>query len=333
MAGLAQDLAEKTMVEDVGFGRLPLDAFEADETFRLRYRLEDPKFVEWIRTFGFVSPLFAEMRQGGRARLVSGFRRFHAASRVGMKDLAVWFVREGRMDPKELFAIALVLNQATELSDLDRSVAIMKARDGFGFSWEELEEMAPLLGLAPSRKVMEEYDAVGRMDARILAALDAGKIPFQGARTLVVLRPEARDALAREVLARCEFSASELRELVEWLQDLSRRERETIPALLARPELMTALGASGSPREKGMSFIGTLRALRFPLVSAWEDRFQEVKRSLEGSEGILLSKPPFFEGDTFTLSLSLRSQGEFRSLLERLLKHESLFKALFDLVE
>ncbi len=93
------------------------------------------------------------------------------------------------------------------------------------------------------------------------------------------------------------------------------------------------LSCSMKPKEKGTKIHRWLRILRFPLFSRAEARFQKIARKIESEKGVSLQRPPFFEENSFTLSLKINSLDRLRYLINELQRNEALFKELFDLVE
>ncbi|GEM_PF-929232 len=316
------------------FALVPLPNIVSEPNYLLRYSAEDSGLVSLLKQFGFVSPLFAVEKEGGQYKIISGHKRFSAATQIAMKFLPVWFVPSEVLSPAELFQMALLLNVSSVLTDLDRSVVAVKGIEQFGFSWEEMEQLARLFGLPPSRKVLGDYYAVGKMPDAIQKEIYEGRIPFKAARSLCDFDSEQRNLFVREIFSHCEFTASEAQEVVEWLSDIVRRDKINLRGLISMEIFRNILFSNQlEAKEKGRKFHQRLRVLRFPSYSAVEEKFKKIKNALEKEKEVRLEKTPFFEKGSFSLSLTVDSVEKLRFLVDYLARNESLFKDLFDLVQ
>ncbi len=312
---------------------IPLRAFSASKDFFLRTSDEDTRLMQAIQLSRFLNPVFAVKEESEKYLLVSGFRRLLSASKLGMNSIPVLWIPAGA-SRKALFAIALAFNDPSSLSDMDRAVAVAKARDLFEFEWQELAALAPFLGLPASQKLLGDYAGVGKMPDEIRQMIHSGRLAFKAARGLVNLNSEDRDCLIHDLFRVCEFSASEACEVAEWLSDLARKDRVSFEAVLAQPGIQSLLCSRElTARKKGEKLHPLLRTLRFPLYSSQESRFQKVKQKLEAEKGIRVENPPSFEGEYLQLTLKIHSPEDFRRVVEILAQNEVLFKNLFDLVQ
>ena len=306
----------------------------ADKDFSLRHKINPAELIKKIRVSGFIQPLFGEKRSSGGIKLVSGFRRVAAAVRLGIRKIPVLFVAQDEVGSKNLFRTALLLNDFSSFEELDQAVIVRKAREVFGFEWREVEEIALLAGLPPSKKVLEEYETIGKMPEAFLAQIEKKKISFKSARALLAFPPEIRDFLVREVLEKCDWSASELVIALEWLADLSRRDGASVKKIVSQEPFSSILNLAGAgPLERGKKFMEVLKKVRYPLTSVAEERFRQIKTQVEVEAGIRIEKAPYFEEDWVAVNLKFRSSEEFRRLTSAIAEKESLFKELFHLVQ
>lgn len=306
----------------------------AEPDFLLRYCVEDERLTNMVKRFNVIQPIFAIEKGGGKFQIVSGYKRFFAASRIDLKSVPVWWIRSGVLSSKELFKIALVLNVSSCLEEIDRVVMVARAVDQYSFRWDEMEKLAELFGMPPSRKVFEEYYAISKFPDEMKKAIYEGRLHFKAARSLIEINPEERKSLMRDVFMPCEFSASESEEIIEWLSDMARIEKTDIQGILCKEFLKEVLLSHAvESREKGKQFHRLLRTAHFPLYSSWEGKFQGVKKKLETERDLTLEKTPFFEGESLTLKLKVDSPEKLHILIRHLARNEMLFKNLFDLVQ
>lgn len=325
------------------FAQIPLAQLGTDDAYLLRCSAEDNRLVRAMERSLFVSPLFAlrktpsgkSGKTGGMGyTIVSGFRRFRAASKLGMSSIPVYYVSGKLLPAQRFFRMALCLNDAAGYTDADRSLMVRKTIDRFGFAWEEMIELAEFFGLPRSRKVLENYYSVGLMGETVFQAIEAGRISVQSALVLGELNASMRDLLMRDLFLRCEFTASEGQEVIEWLRDLMRREGVSLEELIRMEPLRRVLTSNGlSAREKGKGFHQALRTLRFPLFSSCESQFHKVSQKLGMGKDFVVHAPAYFEDSSLSLTLKCDSFEKFQSAVKKMVRNEYLFKDLFDLAE
>ena len=85
-----------------------------------------------------------------------------------------------------------------------------------------------------------------------------------------------------------------------------------------------ALG-SGDPLEK-------LGRLRYPRLTALEDRFRQIEAGSVKGSGITLSPPSFFEGDSYQVSFRFTSPQALSRKLQALQRLRSQSDELFSLL-
>ena len=195
-----------------------------DDLYCLRYRVEGKELSGSIQSYAFLNPVLV-LSRGNRFQVLSGFRRLHALRVFGQERIPAAVLSATENVPQALFRMALLLNEASSYGELDKAVIVSKARRQFDLSWRELECLAPLLGLPPSQKVLEDYAAVADLPEEFKDCVQDGKAAFKTALGLLDLQPEHRRVMIENVFRHCELSASESLEVMEWLSDLSRREK------------------------------------------------------------------------------------------------------------
>lgn len=313
--------------------RLALGDIIPEDDYLLRGSDRDGRLAEAVAERGVIVPLLVMGVREVKYQIVSGFRRLSAARLAGLETVPALVAGNG-VSRQELFKTALLLNDPASYGDLDRAVIIAKAKDRFDFDWEEIEKFAPLAGLPPSPKLLQDYRAIGNFPESIRTRISSGALAFKTARALAALKPVDRDAIAAKIFAFCEWTASEGEEIVEWISDLARKEGTKIADRVDKEPLRQVLSEPNrSARERGRRLHEYLRRERFPLLTVWEGAFQKAKQKLEAEPGVALEKTAAFEEAYFNLKLQIASTEELRRLLEYLSRQEGLFKELFDRVK
>lgn len=317
-----------------GFAVVPIRVFSDASDFRVRYGSACDILIRRIEMSGILSPLLTIKKSPEHYEIVSGFRRFAAAKALGVNEVPVCFFAQEAADRKTIFKIALLLNEAAELTDLDKAVSVRKARDVFRMDWKELGAIASLMGLPPSQKVLEEYAEIGGMPDWILERMEAGDLPLKAARALLGMTTAEQECFIREILTKCDWSASEAVTAVEWMEDVGKRENCTVKEILTRKEFALVLDEENiSRKEKGRKILGILRKNRYPVSGEVHEKIRVLTASVRESEGLEIGTERFFEEELLEVRMQLRSFAELRKKLDCILGKEKHFKALFDLVQ
>jgi hypothetical protein len=76
----------------------------------------------------------------------------------------------------------------------------------------------------------------------------------------------------------------------------------------------------------------TIHRLRFPTLTAMEERFSSLERELLKGSGVRLRPPPYYEGDAFTVQFEFNSPKNLARKLSALHSLEGRLDALFELL-
>ena len=128
---------------------------------------------------------------------------------------------------------------------------------------------------------------------------------------------EGRAALLSLV---CDLRCGEnhVKDLLDWLTDIARRDACGVAEVLARPAIHAARTGSASRNDRLKAVKAALRRLRFPRLTRLEDQVHQAVRALDLGRSVQVSFPPNFEGDELTISLTARSADELRAQCARL---------------
>ena len=118
----------------------------------------------------------------------------------------------------------------------------------------------------------------------------------------------------------CDLRCGEnhVRDLLDWLADIARRDTCGVAEVLAQPAIHTVRAGSASRNDRLKAVKAALRRLRFPRLTRLEERVHQAVRALDLGRSVQVSFPPNFEGDELTISLTARSADELRAQCARL---------------
>ena len=133
--------------------------------------------------------------------------------------------------------------------------------------------------------------------------------------------PVDRDALADIAIA-LKTSENHVREMMDWLEEISLRDRITIRDVIGRREIFAIRTHPRLGRADKLKRVKEqLRRWRFPRLTAIEDTIRQNIQALKLPPEIRLSVPAGLEGGRLEAQLSAGSLEEFQRLTRRL--HEA----------
>jgi hypothetical protein len=128
----------------------------------------------------------------------------------------------------------------------------------------------------------------------------------------------ARDALFR-LATSLKLGENHLRDLMDWLEEISQRDRATIEAILAS-KIVAEI--ESNPRlgraDKVKRVKEEIRRMRFPRLAQTEDSIRTRIHALKLHPAIRLTTPPGLEGGRLRVELSASAPEELKRLTDQL---------------
>ena len=127
-----------------------------------------------------------------------------------------------------------------------------------------------------------------------------------------------RDGLA-DLAVGLKASENHVRDMMDWLEEISLREASKIHAILSRPEIVSVRTHPRLGRADKIKRIKEqLRRWRFPRLAAIEDSVAAHIKSLQLPAAIRLSAPPGLEGGRLSVAFEAGTAAELQELSDRL---------------
>jgi len=132
-----------------------------------------------------------------------------------------------------------------------------------------------------------------------------------------------------------QLGENHLRDFLDWLEEIIRRDGGTARNLLARPEVLQPLEAKLGRNDKLKAVKEGLRKLRYPHLCCLEENLREAVKALDLGGRVHISFPPTLEGDEVTIAMkacNVRELTESLSHLQRRLD-DGMLQRIFDLLD
>lgn len=270
------------------------------------------ELIDSIRRLGLMRPPLV-WESGSGLKLLAGRRRLAAAVSLGWSSLPALKLPAG-LPPETALGLGLADNLERGFNPAETAL-IWRFLEGRG---EEMaKSLAPLLGLAPSPRLREWCLAAAELPPKGLAALAEGRLDLETGARLAAWPTEDLDP-ALDLFEALAPSKQKKREWLNWLADISRREKISPGLILATPEISAALAtveARGRPAvENELRHLMWRR--RHPQLARLTDEREARLRALGLPPAARLELDPSLEDLKFTLRLTFATSDDFRPLAD-----------------
>jgi len=252
--------------------------------------------------------------------LIWGFNLLCSAAKAGYSSLPV--VRIGKKPLIELLRVAITIED----------------RAG-NFTWGEMEKIYNLLVKKGSSELFSSLSPLllGHEDSRLLARVEQ----FSSLKTELKALVDDKLIDLKTALHCNNWHAALIEDIGVLL-----RSGENPPSFSKRRlilnQLLEVSVKHRIPEEKILSLVRntlnstdplkTAQALRFPELTAMEERFLELKGKLLTGTAIKLTSPSFFEGESFNISFSFNSKKALEKKINYLKTFAEKTDELFELL-
>ncbi len=281
--------------------RLPLKTIDfTDETFCLSFPCRSLDLLNSIDLVGIIHPPVVRKNRK-KYQIVCGRGRLRAAKRLGLqrvmcKVLPAW------VDDLSCLMIAFEENITTRGFNIIEQALVIEKFLHYLSEEKVIEDILPRLGYSPAYKNLEFLLKLNFLEDEVKTLVCEEIIQPQLAIRLLDLEEADRQAIAR-LLVTLRPGANRQRQILEILQDLSRKEEVPIYQILKEPGIEEILNHEKlNPPQKTEKLYSYLRKRLFPRLVAQEEAFRKWADSLSGA-GMRVIPSQAFEKDTYFLQI------------------------------
>ncbi|MBN1902258.1 ParB/RepB/Spo0J family partition protein [Candidatus Sumerlaeota bacterium] len=308
------------------FEKLPLSEVDSEsDFFRIGYGPPSEKLEDSIMKIGIVNPVWVRSirKSGARFQPALGYSRIQVANLHNITPLPCLVIDEEIPD-QDIFLANIYDNLAIrELNLVEKATALKKSLSILGRN-RTIDEIMPLLRVAPTEETLEKTIRILELDGVMLAAIVQGAIPPSNAFALFNFGKHEQKTVF-DIIRTLKLGVNLQKEFMENLFECSRRVGISVDQLMERENLgAIPENRERTEQERANMMRKKLRQLRYPRLSEMERSFQECLRSVELAPEVKIMAPPFFETQDFHLNVKFREPGD---LLERLDKIEAAFQS------
>jgi hypothetical protein len=304
-------------LKEIPLKKIDLD----DDKFRIHCPGVQNSLLSSVEKTGLVNPPWLQsLESGGRYRVVMGFRRISALKSLGHESVTASVVTETDYDDKRLLEIAILENLSHgPLDTVEISRSLVRLKSMAVPDEEILERYLPLMGLKIDHTTIDRFlfldtlpddilESVSNDEVK-LTSIDRAKRSFDGKGLERLLR------LVRDL----KLGVNRQRELITLLEELMRRDRIDLSAILDEEEISTIL-ADQDPNlpQRAQALISHLRERRFPQATEMMNMVKDKIRELGLDPAVSLEVSTYLEERLMRISFGFSTKEEYQKVLENL---------------
>jgi ParB family chromosome partitioning protein len=290
------------------------------------------ELVDSIKKVGLVNP--PTLRQGKKGiEVVCGFKRVLACKSMGLSEIDARVYEEGELSDEQCLWFSLIDNaQPGHLSPVECAIALRKFFELDYDSGRLTEEIAPHLGLPPSKRYIENCLQLLSLDKEIMRAVHDGSLGVEQGFCMCEVESESRVGIFW-VVQTCRANLNETRELVSLIPDVAAIRGMSVSAFIT-DELGPLLDDDSPPRKKLQSVRDDLMRARYPRLTDAERAFNAVIERMNLGKEFTINAPKHFEGNEISLTIRAHSGDHLKGILMKLssTEVEQGFEELFSIL-
>lgn len=294
---------------------IDLKDIDRDDTlFLLSYGYDLGPLKDSINQVGVINPPLVRQKSDTTYQIICGYKRLHALSELGAASTHCTIVSPATGDEESFLLSFYDTVSHRELNPIEKSMAITRLLNYFSEE-KVVSDFLPLLKLQPNSTQLATLKPLSTLERTIKDAILAGTIDVRTALKLVLLDGVSREACSR-LLITLRLSLSKQTALMEYVSESALRENLSIGEVINSPHIRFILEDEQlNLPQKGEAVMSCLRKRRFPQLTAKEEEFKRGLRQLRLPPDVRLKHPPFFEGNTYSLTFHFTSVNALRKRL------------------
>ena len=301
--------------------KIPLEQIDLlDETFSVNFMPDLQRLRSSIEEIGLIQPVLLKRKLKGY-QIISGFRRISVMKELGELEVESRVFEERETDELRLFSVCLHENLTTRgFNAVEKAIALDKLIDRFQIDLlVVIKNFLPSLALEPNEKILNTYLSLARMEDDMKQYVLREEVSRSNIRKLSALSSDDQRAFL-SLACPLKLGENRLREILTFLEEISRRNRWRARDILERSEIQAILSQEElTPSQKTDRIKKILMNLRYPKMHRLEEEFEKKRKDLNLPSRVFLHHHPFFEGKGLRVEFQFETMKEYRSLLGALL--------------
>jgi ParB-like chromosome segregation protein Spo0J len=299
--------------------QIPLAGIDVeDATFLVTFLPDLKPLVASLKLVGLLEPLILREKADGTYQIVCGFKRAEALRYLAVSEAAAFVYPQDELNDFQALLLTIGHNITRPLNLVEKAQALKKLL-AFGVSEREvIDSYLPLFALQPHMSMLKQVRDLLALERGVREYLVQEDLSLTAAARLLDLGQEGQKAILPLLLA-LRPGENRVKEIISFLREISLRDGVPVSSILTREDIGELLADTQTPRPQRLEQLRRIvKQMRFPLLTAMEERFTAYKQSITLPPQISFQPPPFFEGEEFRMELRFKDFQEFRELVASL---------------
>ena len=313
------------------FKTVPLKSIDLDDRLTcFSFDAPSDSLQKSIEEIGIIHPITL-IPIGERFRIVCGHHRAKVSSSLIANEVQARIL-DSAINDESLLMMNLSENQChRHYSDIEKGLILSKLSEVDVSANRIIQKYMPLINLEQSKKLLDDYLSVSRLTIEIQTLLHEMNIPLRIFSIFFDWDMESIMA-AEKFFSILRPGASKWRDLLEWIDEISKRDEITPCKVFKLPELQSALDQNNLVSNLRYERIRQiLYSSRYPILNDMRIRLARAMDSLKLDDKTKVHVQDSFESDEIRIEMKFRTRDEFVNQLEKLVR-ASDSEALHELI-
>ena len=305
---------------------IELDSIDTESApFSFSYGFNVSHLVDSIQQVGLINPPILKKAEDSLV-LIAGYKRVLALKKLKWSRVEGLIILED-IPPLKCLLINLHDNISTrKLNEVEKAILISKLAE-YMKPEQVVENYFSLLDLPKYMPMYNLYIWIANsLSKKIKDQLASGDISLKTVRFMYENEIPCDDIeIYGDLMLKLKFSFNEQMQLIEYTQDICRKEGIKLKQLFEEKEVKDIIESKSlTNRDKSKKILNLFRKKNFPKLYHAEDVFKKRVQRLNLPSGVELKAPPYFESPYYKLEIAFRDGHELKRKLLDIINTEGI---------
>ena len=305
---------------------IDVDSINTEFTpFSFSYGFDLSNLTESIKKVGLINPPILRM-QKNEFIIVIGYKRILALKKLKLEKTKGFILSEDE-SPLECLLMSFYDNLSVrKLNEVEKAIFLSKL-SSYIKSEEIVERYLPLIDLPKRKNIYEMYIWIESLSEKAKKLIASEAVSIKTIRLMYEKEiPLEEIDIYIDLMGKLSFSFNEQIQLVEYTNDICRKENIKLKGLLKKAGIKEIIkNPSLGKKDKAKRLMDILKKMNFPNLYLAEKTFKKMVDSCNLPDGVEIRVPFYFESG-YRMEISFKNGKELRGKLKRLVENKELGK-------
>ncbi len=302
------------------FKSVPIKSIDVDDQLtNFSWGVSADSLQESIEEVGVIHPVTL-VPVGNGFRIVCGHRRVKISSQLQTKEIPARILDLAPSD-ETMLMLNLSENQLHHhYSDIEKGLILFKLSEVKVPEIRIIEKYMPMLSLEKSKKLLNDHLHTNQLAPCLKTLLHDMNIPLRVFSVFFDWNAQSAEA-AERFFSLLRPGVNKWRDLLEWVDEISVRDKISPSNLFELPELQPILNQNDlSPNVRYDRIRQIFHSRRYPILSDLRVRLAKSLDALKLDDKTKVHVQDSFESDEIRIEIKFRTREEFVNQVEKLVR-------------